>query len=233
VCGSGSRRPSLRRAPDAIGGPSGRWNPDAQQLRIRAIEAVIGAVGARVDIRLLWNGPELDRLFDVGHAAMSAAVKRQLERLGWIARVEVSYSRYGERGRMDLLAWHPQSRSLLVIEIKTELVDVQDLLGTLDAKARLAPGVAHDLGWHVGPVIPAIVFAESRTTRDRVARLGTLFDRYAVRGRAPTAWLRRPVGAPSGLLWLTGAAGPVGSRSNAPRVRASVRESRNALLVAR
>jgi transcriptional regulator with XRE-family HTH domain len=205
----------------------------AHRLRIGAIEAVIGAVGAPADIRIFWNGPELDRLLDAGHASMTAAVKRQLERLGWIAKVEVSYSRYGERGRIDLLAWHEPSTSLLVVEIKTELVDVQDLLGTLDAKARLSAGAARGLGWNSGPVVPAIVFAESRTTRDRLARLGTLFDRYAVRGRDAMAWLRHPVGSPSGLLWLTGAAGPVAGRSNAPRARLSGRESRNALLVAR
>jgi hypothetical protein len=198
------------------------------RLRLAAIDAVIGALGARADVRLFWNGPELDRLLDAGHAAVSAVVKRHLERLGWIAKVEVSYSQYGERGRIDLLAWHAASGALLVVEIKTELVDVQELLGTLDAKSRLAPGVARRFGWRVGPVVPAIVFAESRTTRDRLDRLATLFDRYALRGRAATAWLRQPVGSPGGLLWITAAAGPVAGRSNALRVRRSHRESRNA-----
>ena len=32
------------------------------------IEAILGALGARLDVRVLWNGPELERLLDAGHA---------------------------------------------------------------------------------------------------------------------------------------------------------------------
>lgn len=178
----------------------------ASRLQIGTVEAIIGALGGRLDVRIFWNGPELDRLLDVGHAALGAAVKRRLERWGWVVRVEVSYSHFGERGRIDLFAWHPSSRILLVIEIKTELVDVQALLGSLDVKTRLARQVAEQFGWEVRHVIPAIVFAEESGTRKRLARLDTLFDRYALRGRAALSWLRSPSGSPSGMLWLTAAA---------------------------
>ena len=190
----------------------------ARHLKLGEIERLLSALGARMDLRVMWNGPELDRLLDAGHAALSASVKRRLERWGWVVRVEVSYSRYGERGRIDLLAWHAPTRTLLVIEIKTDLVDVQELLGTLDAKTRLARHVAESFGWDVAAVVPGIVFAEDRTTRYRLDRVDALFDRYAVRGRAATAWLRRPVRAPSGLLWFTAVQG-LPSRSGAPRVR--------------
>lgn len=190
----------------------------ARRLRLGVVEAVLGALDARLDLRLLWNGPELDRLIDAGHAALGSAVKRRLERWGWRVRVEVSYSRYGERGRIDLLAFHAATGVLLVVELKTELVDVQALLGSLDAKARLARHVAEGFGWDVRAVVPAIVFAEHRTTRERLARVETLFDRYGLRGRAAITWLRRPTGAPSGLVWFTASA--VGA---APRVRQRVR----------
>ena len=166
----------------------------------------------------MWNGPELDRLLDAAHAAVGTTVKRRLERWGWLVRVEVTYSRYGERGRIDILAWHAATRTLLVVEIKTDLVDVQELLGTLDAKARLARHVAGTFGWEVATVVPAVVFAEDRTTRNRLQRVDSLLDRYAIRGRAATSWLREPVGAPSGLLWFTGVKG-LSSRASAPRVR--------------
>lgn len=192
----------------------------ARLMKLGDVERIFTALGARVDIRVLWNGPELDRLLDAAHAAVGASVKRRLERWGWIVRVEVSYSRYGERGRIDILAWHAATRTLLVVEIKTDLVDVQDLLGTLDAKTRLARHVAEPFGWEVATVVPAIVFAEDRTTRYRLERVDSLFDRYAVRGRAAISWLRDPVGAPSGLLWFTGVNG-LSSRSEAPRVRRS------------
>lgn len=183
------------------------------------VEAILAGLGARLDLRVQWNGPELDRLLDAGHATLGAVVKRRLERWRWVVRVEVSYSRYGERGRIDLLAWHPATCVLLVVELKTDLVDVQSLLGTLDAKTRLGRHVATQVGWDVRAVVPAIVFTEHRTTRHRIERLATLFDRYSLRGRSALSWLRRPAGIPSGLLWLAAVPGPTPSRSAAPRVR--------------
>ena len=197
-------------------------NGRARDLRLSAVEAILVTLGARLDIRLLWNGPELDRLLDAGHAALGASVKRRLERWGWFVRVEVSYSRYGERGRIDLLALHPATGTLLVIEIKTQLVDVQALLGSLDVKARLARDVGRRLGWQVRSVVPVIVFAEDDALRRRVRRLETLFDRYPLRGRAAVSWLRRPSDVPTGLIWITAMAGSkrsfaVGQRVYPPR----------------
>jgi hypothetical protein len=173
----------------------------ARRLPLGTVEAILAGLGARMDVRVLWNGPDLDRLVDAGHAALAAAVKRRLERWSWLVRVEVSYSRYGERGRIDLLAFHPATRTLLVIEVKTELVDVQSLLGTLDAKVRLARHVARDLGWEVASVVPAIVFADRTATRSHVRRLDTLFDRFSVRGRPALTWLCHPtLPPPEGLV---------------------------------
>lgn len=178
----------------------------AARLAAGTIEAVVAAVGARLEGRLAWNGPELDRLLDAGHAALSAAVKRRLERWGWAVRVEVSFNRFGERGRIDLLAWHPRTTTLLVIEVKSDLVDVQALLGAMDIKTRLAPHVAAQFGWQVGRVVPGIAFLEDRTTRRRLDAMIGLFDRYALRGRAAISWMRQPapvgVQQPSGLLWF-------------------------------
>lgn len=176
----------------------------AEQLSVRTVESVIGALGARLDPRLLWHGPELDRLTDAAHAAVASSVKRRLEGWGWVVRVEVSFNHYGERGRIDLLAWHPAAGVLLVVEIKSSLADVQALLGTMDVKARIAPGVGLRFGWSAPRVVPAIVFLEDRTTRRQIDQLSALFDRYSLRGRAATSWARRPDGRalPSGVLWL-------------------------------
>ena len=191
----------------------------ALALRLGTIDAIFRALGARLEVRPFWNGPELGRLLDAAHSALGASVKRRLERWGWVVRVEVSYSRYGERGRIDLVAWHPTTGILAVIEIKTDLVDVQDLLGSLDSKARLARYVVAQFGWDVRAVVPAIVFLEDRTIRNRVARVDALFDRFSLRGRAATAWMRKPAAIPSGLLWFSAAPVSVPSRSAVPRVR--------------
>lgn len=36
----------------------------AADLKLRTVDAILTALGARLDVRLLWNGPELDRLLD-------------------------------------------------------------------------------------------------------------------------------------------------------------------------
>jgi hypothetical protein len=55
---------------------------------------------------------------------------------------------FGERGSIDLLAWHESSRTLLVIELKTELTSVEETLRRHDSKVRLAPGIARErFGW--------------------------------------------------------------------------------------
>ncbi|MEO8511664.1 MAG: helix-turn-helix domain-containing protein [Chloroflexota bacterium] len=191
----------------------------ARQMTVASIESVLSAIGARFDLRLLWSGTDLGRMLDAGHAALGMVVKQRLERWGWIVRVEVSYSRYGERGRIDLLAWHPATGILLVVELKTDLVDVQALLGSLDVKARLARSVVAQFGWQVSAVVPAIVFTEDRTTRRRLAPLMSLFDRYDLVGSAAISWLRRPVGVPRGLLWFATLSNARPTRISGQRVR--------------
>jgi hypothetical protein len=86
----------------------------------------------------------------------------------WVAVPEVTFAIYGERGAIDILAWHAPTRSLLVIELKTELVDVQDTVGTLDRKVRLAAKIAAERGWHPATISSWLLIAEGPTNRRRV-----------------------------------------------------------------
>jgi hypothetical protein len=161
----------------------------------------LAALEVRLDVQPRWRGGELERLLDEGHAALQAGWKERLERWGWQARAEVSYNRYGERGRIDLLAWHPSLRILLVVEIKTDVVDAQALLGSLDAKVRLAPFVARGIGWqNAATVLPALVIADESTNRRRVGRIQPLFTHLTRRGKTGISWLRRPDATGGGLL---------------------------------
>lgn len=193
----------------------------ATRLSVATVEAIIATLGARLEGRVAWRGPDLDRMLDAGHAAIQAAVKRKLERWGWLVRVEVSFSRYGERGRIDLLAWHPTTGILLVVEIKTDLADAQALLGAMDMRVRLAPEIVRNLGWpRPRAVVPVIVFAERQATRHRIAAIEPLFSDYVRRGRSATAWIRRPsLPAPSGLLWFSDASTAATIRISGQRVR--------------
>ncbi len=177
----------------------------AAHLHLSTVERILSALGASFTARVAWNGTEMDRLLDADHAGLTAAVKAVLERWAWIVRAEVSFNHYGDRGRIDLLAWHPRTRTLLIVEAKTDLVDIQDLLGTMDVRARVAPSLAARLGWEIRAVVPAIVFLEDRTTRRRLADHTILFDRFALVGRPARRWTRDPAASqppPSGVLWF-------------------------------
>ncbi len=141
---------------------------------------------------------------DAPHAAVQEHTARLLSARGWSVKVEVSFNYYGERGRIDILAFHPATASLLVVEIKSAIGDVQDLLGRLDVKTRIGRTVASEVGWvDVRTVLPAVVIAEGSTARRVLQQHATLFARFDRRGRGATAWLRDPwPPAPRGLLWF-------------------------------
>ena len=175
----------------------------ADELTFRTLRTVFDALGAKLDVKPLWRGPQLDRLLDEAHARLAAAWKARLEAWGWLVRAEVSFSRYGERGRIDLFCWYPPLHLMVVIEIKTDLVEAHDLLGLLDVKKRLAPLIGADLGWTAAvAVIPMVLFKDSTTVRRRVERLAPLFGEFELRGRQAVSWLRSPslASTPRGML---------------------------------
>ncbi|MEO8510444.1 MAG: hypothetical protein ABI534_04300 [Chloroflexota bacterium] len=150
-------------------------------------------------------GGDVRRLLDAEHATLQNRWAQWLTRAGWMVGVEVTFSRYGERGSIDILVWHAASATLLVIEIKTVIVDVQALLSNLDRKARNAPFIARERGWQPRAVVPALIVLEGTTARRRVAEHAALFARLTVRGHAALSWLRAagvpPV--PGGILLMT------------------------------
>lgn len=164
------------------------------------LRRIFAALGVTLRLDLGWRGPELDRLLDADHASFAEAWKRRLERDGWLVRPEASFNVYGDRGRIDLLAFHPVLGVLLVVEIKTKIVDLQGLLGPLDIKARVAAGVAARFGWRAKHVVRCLVIAEDRTNRRRVAEHSALLAAFALRGRPALAWLRKPETTVEGLL---------------------------------
>jgi len=58
---------------------------------------------------------------------------------------------------------------LVVIELKTAIVDVNELIGTLDRKRRLGTQIAASRGWAAGSVSGWLIVADSSTNRRRVA----------------------------------------------------------------
>jgi transcriptional regulator with XRE-family HTH domain len=164
-----------------------------------ALDRVVVALGGRLRFEILAAGPvQVDRR----HAALQEWLAAALASLGWLVAAEHSFNHYGDRGRVDLLAFHTASEVLLVFEVKTRIDDVQDLLGRLDVKCRLGRTMAEQLGWMgVEAVVPALLLADARTNRRRVGDHRVLFSRFALRGQSARAWLRRPASArPIGVL---------------------------------
>jgi transcriptional regulator with XRE-family HTH domain len=163
-------------------------------LQIGTLRRVAEALGARLDIVVRWQGADVGRLLDARHAAMHEAVAGLLASVdGWVFEPEVSFSIYGERGIIDILAWHPARRVLLVIELKTEIVDVSGLLGSMDQRRRLAWRIARDRGWDPNVVGMWVVVADSRTNRRALAaHVGVLRAKFPMDGRGMRRWLRDP-----------------------------------------
>lgn len=170
-------------------------------MTVERIRAIGEAVGMLLELEPRWQGGELDRLLGARHSALHEAVARRFARLGgWTLVPEATFSIYGERGAIDILAWHAPTRTLLVIELKTELVDVQELLSTLDRKRRLAPVIARERGWHPAAVAVWVILAEGRTNRRRVdAHRSVLRTALPADGRTMHAWLTAPRGAIAAL----------------------------------
>jgi transcriptional regulator with XRE-family HTH domain len=190
------------------------------RITLETMRACLAVLEVRLELRPHWRGADLDRLLDQTHADLQAAWLNRLARRGWRTWVERSYNVYGERGRVDILAWHAETRTLLVVEIKSELPDAQSLLGTLDAKVRLAPAIARGVGLNsVARVVPMVVFKDSMTNRRRVARLAHLFAAFDTRGADALAWLWKPVPGPAGLLIFSNAAVSRLRGTNGQRVR--------------
>lgn len=162
------------------------------------------ALDARLTIDLRWRGGELDRLVDGDHASVVAAAAQILAAAGWRVHVEVTYSIYGQKGSIDPLALHEPTRSLPVLEIKTEITSAEATIRKIDEKARLAPRITRErFGYEPMTVSRLLMVEASTTARRRIAAGGALLGvAFPARTVAVRHWLRSPAGALSGLMFL-------------------------------
>lgn len=175
------------------------------RVAVDDIRAVLGVLDARLGLTMQWRGAAIDRVNDEGHALLSGIVVATLVMLAWEVHTEVSYSHFGDRGWIDILAWHPASQTLLVIEIKTEIGSMEDLGRRIDTKVRLAGQIAAErFGWKAAAVSRLVVLPEDRSVRRIVQRHSRLLGAsFPQRNHAVRAWLREPVGHLSGLWFVT------------------------------
>ena len=179
------------------------------ELQVKVVLRVVDALGGRIDFNVRWQGGELDRLLNARHAALHESVARAfLELPGWLIAPEVSFAIRGERGVIDILAWHAATGTLLVIELKTDIVDISELMGTLDRKRRLAAEIGRSRGWPARTVCVWLVVADSSANRRRVRHHATtLRAALPSDGRAIGGWLRQPRGPLACLSFWANAQG--------------------------
>ena len=179
---------------------------DSGRMARHTVGRVLQAVGADVVTIVRWRGGQLDRLLDEGHAALVGATSDLLRRHGWQVLTEVTYAEWGERGSVDILAWHAATGRLIVIEIKTEIASAEELLRRHDEKVRLAPKLARDrIGVTPRSVARLLVLADRTSNRSRLARLeASVGATYPARGAAVRRWIADPsaTAAMHGLLFL-------------------------------
>jgi transcriptional regulator with XRE-family HTH domain len=175
-----------------------------EALSLRSIRAVAAALEVTVEVLPRSRAAAFERVANQAHAALAERVIGWITSIdGWVARPEVSFSRFGERGVIDILACHAATGSLLVIELKTDIIDVGELLGTLDRKLRNAMEVAIGLGWAPTSVSGLLVVAESDANRRRIGNHRATFEASLPdRITALRAWLAAPRGTVRALMFF-------------------------------
>jgi len=190
----------------------------AAAFTIDTVRRAFGALGASYEGSVVWRGGALDRLLDERHAELVGTTVARLQTLGWEVVVEASYSIYGERGSIDILAGHARTRSVLVVEVKSELTSIEELGRKLDEKTRLARRqlCRERFSWPPSGVGRLLVLPDLDSARRAVARNAALLDRMLpARGPAVRQWVRRPRGDLNGILFVADT-NPVGASARRP-----------------
>jgi hypothetical protein len=196
------------------------------RVPVLTLARIAGALEARVFVRLEWQAEQLDRLIDARHAALVDLVVRVLSSHHWVCATEVTFNVYGERGSVDVLAFHPATGVVLVVEVKSAIPEIGGMLMALDRKVRIAPRIVGDRGWKPTATCRLLVVADGRTTRRRLSTHQALFEAaFPVRGWATRRWLARPSAEArwSGLWIPSGDHQVVDTRRERVRLRAPLR----------
>jgi len=137
---------------------------------VALIEGIGEALGLdlRLDVRppIFPGGPHVR---DVVHARCSAYADRHLRSQGWVTVREVEIVQGRSHGWVDLLAFDRRSGTLLIVEVKTRLLDLGALERQLAWYERSARQPALALGWRARRSA-LVVLALASEEVDRVVR---------------------------------------------------------------
>ncbi|MEX2184254.1 MAG: helix-turn-helix domain-containing protein [Chloroflexota bacterium] len=176
-----------------------------EHVGLDKVRRVAEVLDVRISIDAWWRSGRIDHLLDRVHAILVERTVRRLQAEGWIVRVEYTFNDYGERGSVDIIAWHPLERVLLFVEIKSRVDDVQELHSTFDRKVRIVPRLLKkEEGWEPREIGRVLVLAATKANRDVVERHRATFDSmWPERTTAVLHWIRHP-GSGSGRESVAG-----------------------------
>jgi transcriptional regulator with XRE-family HTH domain len=106
---------------------------------------------------------------DPGHARCVAYVARRLRRLGWMVLTEVEVVTGSSHGWIDVLAYRERDGLLLVIEVKTDLVDIGMLQRQVSWYERAAWDAARREGWQPRRAISAVLVLATERALERMS----------------------------------------------------------------
>jgi transcriptional regulator with XRE-family HTH domain len=162
----------------------GRANPT-----IDVVDRLVKALGLEVTFRPPIVVGDL-RQRDLVHARCSGYVSRRLLTMGWLTAREAEIAHSRSHGWVDLLAFDPRSRTLLIIEIKTVLDDlgaIERQIGWYEREARV---LARQRGWTAHRVVAWLLVLATDEVDARLRANRTAIDQaFPVRAAAMTARL--------------------------------------------
>lgn len=163
------------------------------------------AVGARARPAVWWNGAAADRLLDERHASLVERSVQAFARRQWETAVEVSFSDYGERGSIDILARRESARAVAVTEVKSDIGSLEETNRVLDMKERLSPKIVEArFGWRPTVVGRILIMPGTTSLRRIVERHAATMDAiYPARTSEIKAWLRAPTASIRGIWFMS------------------------------
>jgi hypothetical protein len=183
-------------------------------LHLGAIRRVATVLEIQLLFQQRWRGGELARLLDEEHAALVERLTRDLAAAGWQVQPEYTFNHFGERGAVDIVGWHAPKRALALVEVKTRIVDVQDLLSSTARKQRIVPRLLQqERGWTPDTVGELLVVLDTSSNRRTIAAHRATFEAaFHARTSAVRGWIRAPDVNLAGLAFVAALASRSRSR---------------------
>jgi len=177
----------------------GHW----AKLSLDTLRRIAAPLDIRVELTGRWRGGDADRLLSRRHSALADAVAASVAGCdGWAIFPEASFSIFGERGVVDQLWWHERTGHLVIVELKTAFIDMNEMLGTLDRKLRLARAIARERGLDPAEISVWLIVLDTPTNRRHARQHSALLNaRFRKDGRSLPAFLRHPTTPTSGLAF--------------------------------